>query len=297
MPPLLTVEHVKKSFGKITAVQDAHFQVARGSCFGLLGPNGAGKSTTIEMIQGLIKPDAGRILYKDRRRDRRFQEELGVQFQSTALPPKMKVWETLQTFRDLYRTARPLDELMSICQLHDFKNQWHEKISGGQRQRLLLAIALCHDPELILLDEPTTGLDPQARRHLWDLVNNIKAQGKTLILTTHYMDEAQQLCDEIAIMDHGRLIAQGPPHVLLSDQQQAVVVRFPGRAADESMSQIGQGFGQVFAPEQGLEIHTTRLDDLLQALLQAGHALTGMIVRSKNLEDLFLELTGKELRH
>jgi ABC-2 type transport system ATP-binding protein len=207
--PLLEARHLVKTYKSITAVDDVTFAIPEGICFGLLGPNGAGKTTTIEMMEGILSATSGEVYYKGAPRTRAFNEEIGIQFQHTALLAFLTVRETLKTFQKLYHKTADIDSLLATCNLLDIQNQYNDKISGGQRQRLLLALALVNRPVLLFLDEPSTGLDPQARRNLWDIVLNIKSRGKTIILTTHYMEEAQLLCDEVAIMDYGRIIARG----------------------------------------------------------------------------------------
>ena len=209
MTPLIEARHLVKTYKSLTAVDDVSFDISRGICFGLLGPNGAGKTTTIEMMEGIISATSGQVYYKGAPRTGSFNEEIGIQFQHTALLSFLTVRETLKTFQKLYHKTADIDSLLATCNLLDIQNQYNDRISGGQRQRLLLALALVNRPELLFLDEPSTGLDPQARRNLWDIVLNIKSRGKTIILTTHYMEEAELLCDEIAIMDHGRIIARG----------------------------------------------------------------------------------------
>lgn len=292
---VLEVRDLKKSYGKVEAVRGTSFEVRKGQCFGLLGPNGAGKSTTIELIENIIQPDSGEILFAGQPLDSKFRDRLGVQFQETALPPSLTVRETLETFSNLYSRSLPLETLIPLCQLQEFQNQKTHQISGGQRQRLFLALALCNDPELLLLDEPTTGLDPQARRHLWNIVNQVKKEGKTLILTTHYMDEAYELCDEIAIMDHGQIIARGSPSQLLSEHFRTVVVQLPQGSAAEAISQV-QAQWSIHSQGPFVEIHTEDLNGTLKTLGELELDLRGMNIRQSNLEDLFLKLTGQEIR-
>ena len=217
MTALLSVRDLQKHFPKVKAVNGVSFDIAAGQCFGLLGPNGAGKSTTIEMLEGILKPSAGEVRFKGEPLGRQYREKIGIQFQSTALQDFLTVRENLEFFSQLYSSGTPIEELIRACRLEEFLNRDSRKLSGGQRQRLLLAIALVNDPELIFLDEPTTGLDPQARRNFWELVQGIKARGKTIVLTTHYMEEAYLLCDDIAIMDKGQVIARGSPQKLLAE--------------------------------------------------------------------------------
>lgn len=293
---VLEVKNLKKHFKRIKAVDGVSFFVKPGTCFGLLGPNGAGKSTTIECIEKITEPTEGEILFKGKKLDNHFLSKLGVQFQETALPPKLKVKEVLSFFRQLYPDSKPMEELIQLCQLEEYLEQFHDQVSGGQRQRLLLAVALCHDPELVLLDEPTTGLDPQARRNLWEVVRGIKKSGKTVILTTHYMDEAYELCDEIGIMDHGKLIAHGAPRKLLEENFKTVVIQLPkGKISEKVLKQLDV-FHQVHEREDFIELHTENLNQTISELNKLDEDLTGMNIRQSNLEDLFLHLTGKELR-
>ncbi len=217
MSVLLEIRELIKKYKTLTAVNGVSFSIQSGICFGLLGPNGAGKTTTIEIIEGVIPPSSGEILYKGKPRSSAFREEVGIQFQKTELLSWLTIEETLKTFKSLYRKSSDIEDLIEMCQLGEIRRQYNDKVSGGQRQRLYLALALINDPDLLFLDEPSTGLDPQARLNLWDIILRIKAQGKTIVLTTHYMEEAQHLCDDIAIMDHGRLIAQGTPEQLIRD--------------------------------------------------------------------------------
>ncbi|MBE2294199.1 MAG: ABC transporter ATP-binding protein, partial [Phycisphaerales bacterium] len=211
MSTLLETHNLIKHFRGVNAVNGLDLAIPAGCCFGLLGPNGAGKTTTVEMLEGIQQPTAGAIRYRGEVLGTRFRQEIGIMFQSTALQDFITGRENLRMFGSFYTRTLPLDTLIEACALGEFLDRETRKLSGGQRQRLLLAIALVNDPELIFLDEPTTGLDPQARRNFWKLIDRIKARGKTILLTTHYMEEAYQLCDQIAIMDHGRIIAQGTP--------------------------------------------------------------------------------------
>ena len=196
MMPLLEIRELVKTYGDLRAVNGVSFALEQGTCFGLLGPNGAGKTTTIEVIEDIIPPTAGTILYKGNSRGPAFRAEVGIMFQQTALLNYLTVRETLTTFKRLFPETEDIEDLIELCRLKEFLHQFNDKISGGQRQRFLLALALINRPSLLFLDEPSTGLDPQARRNLWDIVQNIKEKGHTIILTTHYMEEAQFLCDE-----------------------------------------------------------------------------------------------------
>lgn len=293
MSMILEVKNLVKSFPEVCAVKGVSFSIPRGICFGLLGPNGAGKTTTIEVIETILKHDSGEILYKGMPRGATFREEVGIQFQNTELPQYLTVKETLETFRNLYGRRADIGELVEICQLEELLDRDNRKISGGQKQRLLLAMALANDPELVFLDEPTTGLDPQARRHLWEIVRNIKQKGKTVILTTHYMEEAQILCDRIAIMDYGEIIAEGTPQGLLDRHGAGTSIHLDINPEKEKM----EGFPWPWFTVNGsLEIHTDSVNRSIEELMRRGINIASMTIRSRNLEDLFLELTGHQLR-
>ncbi len=218
MPIALEARDLVKEYPGVTAVDGVSFSVPEGLCFGLLGPNGAGKTTTVEIIEGVTRPTSGEVYYYGEVAGARFRQEAGIQFQNTALQDYLTVRETIEMFRSLYERQADLDDIIEQCSLADLLDRDNRKLSGGQRQRLLLAVALVNRPRLVFLDEPTTGLDPQARRNFWDLVKSIRAEGATIVLTTHYMDEAQVLCDEIAIMDTGKIVTQGSPADLLFER-------------------------------------------------------------------------------
>ncbi|HMT93723.1 ABC transporter ATP-binding protein [uncultured Thiothrix sp.] len=292
--PILEVRNLRKHYPKVKAVDGVDFSVPTGICFGLLGPNGAGKTTTIEMMEGIIRPSSGEILYKGEPMGPRFKNEVGIQFQSTALQDFLTVRENLKFFSNLYPKNRSMDELIEICALESYLDRDARKLSGGQRQRMLLAIALVNDPEIVFLDEPTTGLDPQARLNFWELINRIKAQNKTVLLTTHYMEEAYNLCDQIAIMDHGKIIAQGSPDQLLSEHFQDVIIELPAQDFPQAAEVIPHR--RLAKVNPSIEISTQDVNKTVAELLQAGASLAGLQVRQRTLEDLFLELTGKELR-
>jgi ABC-2 type transport system ATP-binding protein len=243
------------------------------------------------MLEGILAPTSGAIAYRGGPLGAVYRERIGIQFQSTALQDFLTVRENLRFFGNLYERNTPMERLVEVCRLGEFLDRDASKLSGGQRQRLLLAIALVNDPELLFLDEPTTGLDPQARRNFWDLVQAIKAQGKTILLTTHYMEEAYVLCDEIAIMDRGRVIARGSPQALLAEHFSDVVVELP----IEALPQRDWPF-EVIRANGVAEIMTSDVNGVLKTLLEGGISLAQVKVRPRTLEDLFLELTGKELR-
>ncbi len=293
MFPVLEVKNLVKKYDDIVAVDGVSFSIEAGVCFGLLGPNGAGKTTTIEVIEDVIPPTSGQILYRGKPRSRSFRENVGIQFQHTTLLSFLTVRETLETFQSLYSRNCELDELIGLCHLREFQHRSNDKISGGQRQRFMLALALVNQPELIFLDEPSTGLDPQARRNLWDVIEQIKNKGKTVILTTHYMEEAQHLCNEVAIMDYGKIIAQGPPDKLIKKYSTEITVILPKKYAEHDWKAVPVKYHE-FADR--IEIHTSDLNACLEELLSQRIDLTEMTVRGSNLEDVFLNLTGRHLR-
>jgi ABC-2 type transport system ATP-binding protein len=292
MSPIITATQLVKQYPGVRAVDGINLAIPKGICFGLLGPNGAGKTTTIEMLEGIQIPTGGTVLYKGAPLGTRYREEVGIQFQHTALQEFLTVRETLELFERLYEKTLPIPEIVELCSLADILERDTRKISGGQRQRLLLALALINDPELIFLDEPTTGLDPQARRNFWDLVKLVKSRDKTIVLTTHYMEEAYALCDEIAIMDKGRIVSQGTPMQLLSDHFGDVVLQIPNADAGSKLTELG-----LNAVQAGdlLEIRTSRLHLTLQLLIENGINLDRLRIRAWTLEDLFINVTGKKL--
>jgi ABC-2 type transport system ATP-binding protein len=291
--PLLEVSSLVKQYPAITAVDGVSFTVPEGICFGLLGPNGAGKTTTVEIMEGILPPTSGEVRYRGEPLGARFREEAGILFQKTALQDFLTVRQCIALFRGLYTHGLEVEEVIRICALEKLAGRDARKLSGGQQQRLLLAIALVNDPAVLFLDEPTTGLDPQARRNFWRLVESIKARRKTIILTTHYMEEAELLCDEIAIMDGGRIVAQGPPRRLLREHFADVLLELPRPDFPASARALPL---KLMEAGERVEITTDDLEATLRTLLAAQVPLTNLRIRPPNLEDLFLELTGKELR-
>lgn len=289
---ILQIRNLVKHYPSVKAVNGIDITLDKGICFGLLGPNGAGKTTTIEILEGINHPTSGEIFYKGERLGNQFRNEAGIMFQSTALQDFITVRETLEMFSQFYPQQADLDKLILRCNLTEYLDQDNRELSGGQRQRLLLAIALVNDPDIIFLDEPTTGLDPQARRNFWDLINDIKAEGKTIVLTTHYMDEAYILCDEIAIMDHGKIIAQGTPKSLLEETFNDVILQLP--KADL------KGYDLTLLTTHNksthIEITTCDVNSVISDLIKNNVSLSQLQIRARTLDDLFLELTGKELR-
>ena len=289
----LEARNLVKRYPGVVAVDDVSFKVTEGTCFGLLGPNGAGKTTTVEIIEGVTPATAGEVYYFGELAGRRFREEAGIQFQNTALQDYLTVRETLEMFQKLYDRHADLDRIIEDCSLGELLDRDNRKLSGGQRQRLFLAVALVNEPRLVFLDEPTTGLDPQARRNFWMLVQRIQANGTTIILTTHYMDEAHVLCDEIAIMDVGKIIAIGSPDELLRSRYAGLVIELPL----EDLSRDLDGIEHVVYETQGIvEIMSTDVSSSLEALSPRVQSLNRIKIRQPNLEDLFLDLTGHSLR-
>jgi ABC-2 type transport system ATP-binding protein len=290
MSDIMEASGLRKSYGAVQAVDGVDLAIREGSCLGILGPNGAGKTTTIEMLEGILAPDSGRVLFRGRPLDRDYRKRVGIQFQTTALPEFITVKETLRLFSSFYPEPRPLDEVVALCSLDDILGRDNRKLSGGQRQRMLLALAIVSRPEIVFLDEPTTGLDPQARRNFWELLRRIKAERATVVITTHYMDEAEELCDEVAIMDRGRILERDAPARLIARHFKGALVRIPRGCLDGTVP----GSGKLVADH--LEIQSTNLDDTMRELLAAGVNLEGLSIHKPDLEDLFIELTGSSLR-
>jgi ABC-2 type transport system ATP-binding protein len=302
----LLLRGVRKAYADVVAVDGLDLDVAQGECFGLLGPNGAGKTTTIEICEGLTAPDAGtvEVLGLDWRTGaRELRQRIGIQLQETQFPDKLKVEETLRLFRSFYRHGISVEESIQTAQLEEKRNSRVGGLSGGQKQRLAMACALVSDPELLFLDEPTTGLDPQARRHLWDLVDRLKLAGRTIILTTHYMEEAERLCDRVAIMDHGRIIALGTPHQLIASVGGEHIVEF-AITGDNPIdtgpltSIPGVQSHRVDARVHQLsvsELHTA-VPRIVAAVAAQGLHLGELRTHSASLEDVFVRLTGRNLR-
>jgi len=303
----LRVEGLRKYYGDVRAVDGVDIAVPPGECFGLLGPNGAGKTTTIEVCEGLLAPDAGVVELLGLRWDRdehELRERLGIQLQETQLAEKLTVEETVRLFRSFYDKGRPVADVIDVVQLDEKRDARVGKLSGGQKQRLALACAIVGDPDLIFLDEPTTGLDPQSRRQLWDLITDFKRLGRTIILTTHYMDEAEILCDRVAIVDHGKVIALGTPLQLIASLGAEHVVKFAlvqgSPTLDEATlhSLDGVRVARSVAGEYELQVgalHQT-VPALLAFLASRQLELAQLTTHSATLEDVFVSLTGRQLR-
>lgn len=292
MNAIVEVKNLVKRYGELNAVDGISFSINKGQCFGLLGPNGAGKTTTIEIMEGILKPSAGEVLYSGKPADENIAQQIGIQFQHTALQDFLTVQETLNLFTSFYQHTVSHQRLVELCDLGDFLDKDNRLLSGGQRQRLLLALALINDPEIVFLDEPTTGLDPQARRNFWQLIDNIKSESKTVILTTHYMDEAEKLCDEVIIMDKGQVIERGTPQTLLNHHFKDVFIYLPAQHVDSS---VVENNGWKIEGER-VAISSSNVEATLSTLIAQQVSLEGLQVKSANLDDLFLKLTGHSLR-
>jgi len=302
--PVIRVRGLTKRYGDVQAVDGIDFDVAKGEIFGLLGPNGAGKTTTVEILEGLREPDGGEVsvLGVNVARDAdAIKPRIGVSLQTAALYPKLTVTELIDLFRSFYPKSRPTKDVMDALELGERHNARSQDLSGGQRQRLAVALSLVNDPELVFLDEPTTGLDPAARRSLWDIVEGLKADGRSVLLTTHYMEEAEILCDRLAIMDHGRILEMGTVESLVSKHFQERTVRFDrldGLAPEElerlpEVTSVKEDTDEVlmYTRDPGRTIGA-----LLDLADSRGLEPQNLGIRRATLEDVFLDLTGRALR-
>jgi ABC-2 type transport system ATP-binding protein len=303
----LRVLHLRKAYKDVVAVDGLDLEVQAGECFGLLGPNGAGKTTTVEICEGLTPPDSGEVEVLGRRWSSdaaQLRQRLGIQLQDTQLSEKLTVHETVRLFRSFFRQGAEASEVIARVQLEEKQNSRVGDLSGGQKQRLALACALVGDPDFLFLDEPTTGLDPQARRQLWELIEEFKESGRTILLTTHYMDEAERLCDRVAIMDHGKEIALGTPRELIAATCAEQMVEFtagsvshaldvPALRRIEGVREIRTENGAVLM--QVTQLHTS-VPALLAELTRQNVPLTELRTHSATLEDVFVTLTGRHLR-
>jgi ABC-2 type transport system ATP-binding protein len=303
----LRVRDLRKRYKDVVAVDGIDLDVAAGECFGLLGPNGAGKTTTIEICEGLTTLDSGDVEVLGLRWTSdawQLRQRLGIQLQDTQLTDKLSVAETLRLFRSFYACGPPLEELIALVQLQEKRDARIAALSGGQKQRLALACALVGDPDLLFLDEPTTGLDPQARRQLWELIENFKRLGKTIVLTTHYMEEAERLCDRVAIVDHGKVIGLGTPAQLVASIGIGHLIEFApdegAPAIDLALLQRIDGVRAARAQNGGVAVEAGDLHRVLPALLahlrEQGTPIGELRTHSATLEDVFVSLTGRHLR-
>jgi ABC-2 type transport system ATP-binding protein len=298
-PPgtVISVSHLAKRYGQVTAVADVSFDVRAGEIFGLLGPNGAGKTTTVEAIQGLRVPDGGviRVLGHDPRADAdRLRPLLGAQLQESALPARIKVWEALDLFASLLPAGPPWRTVMHSWGLDDKADAAFGSLSGGQRQRLLVALALVNDPQIVFLDEMTTGLDPAARRATWSLIERIRAAGTTVVLVTHFMDEAERLCDRLVVIDDGRVVASGTPAQLLAERSDRVLVRF---SSDADLGFLTAVPGVTEVRRRGATVEVTGTPSVVahvgKALVDHGAVPDDLTVLRPSLEDVYLDLVGE----
>jgi ABC-2 type transport system ATP-binding protein len=297
-----------KRYPGVVAVDGLDLEVGGGECFGLLGPNGAGKTTTVEILEGLLDPTAGEVEVLGMRwssHERALRERLGVSLQQTHLPDRLTVAEILSMFRSFFAKGREPNDVMSAVSLEEKRNAFYDKLSGGQKQRLAVACALIGDPELLFLDEPTTGLDPQSRLQLWDVVQEFRRTGRTVLLTTHYMEEAERLCDRVAVVDHGKLIALGTPRELIASLggREVIEVSLEGTALDEAaVAKLAalDGVRAVRPAHDGFALAVEPLHVALPALVDhvrtAGWQLGRLTTRHATLEDVFVTLTGRGLR-
>jgi ABC-2 type transport system ATP-binding protein len=301
---VIAVDDVRKAYGEVRAVDGVTFQVAKGEIFGLLGPNGAGKTTTMEMIEGLHAPDSGEIhvLGMDVRRfATQIKNRVGVQLQTAALYPQLTVSELLALFGTFYARRQPVERLLGDLELGEKRNAQTKNLSGGQRQRLSVALALVNDPEVVFLDEPTTGLDPAARQGLWSVVRRMQGEGRTILMTTHYMEEAEALCDRLAIMDHGRILDSGTVDEIIGRRFRERGVHFGRVGAPEEEQLKGlPGVSRVVYEGDEVVLYTSDVPATIGGLLElTGRARTepaDLMIRRASLEDVFLELTGRALR-
>lgn len=310
LAPSLMLRGLRKAFADVIAVDGIDLQVERGECFGLLGPNGAGKTTTIEICEGLTAPDEGTVELLGlnwRTGEKELRQRIGIQLQETQFPQKLTVDETLRLFRSFFRRGISVEESIRTAQLEEKRRSRIGGLSGGQKQRLAMACALVGDPELLFLDEPTTGLDPQARRHLWDLIDHLKMAGRTIILTTHYMDEAERLCDRVAIMDHGKIIALGTPQELIGSVGGEHIVEFAIVGHESGHGEVDAAMLMAIPGvhshrvDAGLyqlsvrELHTA-VPSIFAELAAQDLQLSEFRTHSATLEDVFVRLTGRNLR-
>jgi ABC-2 type transport system ATP-binding protein len=306
MELIVQVEGLRKAYGATVAVEDVSFEVRAGEIFGLIGPNGAGKTTTIECLEGLRKPDAGfvRVLGVDPQREgRTLRTRTGMQLQQSNLPDRMKVWEALDLYSSLYSKATDWKELLAQLGLDEKRNTAFSKLSGGQKQRLFIALALLPDPQLVFLDELTTGLDPQARHAIWDLVRDVRDRGKTILLTTHFMEEAERLCDRVAILNHGKIVALDTPAALVQglEAEERVIFSLNGSISltlEQALSRISrvEVQGEQVTTHRKAGLKAPLVSEVVSLLAGLGIPFHDLRTEQPTLEDVFLSLTGREMR-
>lgn len=306
MNTIVQVEGLRKTYGSTVAVEDISFEVKEGEIFGMVGPNGAGKTTTIECVEGLRKPDRGelRVLGVDPQQQGKFlRTRTGMQLQQSNLPDRMKVWEALDLYSSFYLKAVPWPELLDQLGLDEKRNAPFAKLSGGQKQRLFIALALLPDPQLVFLDELTTGLDPQARHAIWDLVREVRSNGKTVLLTTHFMEEAERLCDRVAILDHGRIVALDTPAALIHSLGAEDRISFSVEGMlPPTFEKALSGVARLEVQGENVVVHGNHrnavplISQVVNHLTENGIQFRDLRTEQPNLEDVFLELTGNEMR-
>jgi ABC-2 type transport system ATP-binding protein len=302
--PILQVDNLEKRYEDVHAVRGVSFRVHEGEVFGLLGPNGAGKTSTIEVLEGLRVPDGGRVSVcglDPQKNPNELKQEIGAALQATSLPDKLRVHEALRLFGSFYRRKRKTDELLRRFGLEEKRHAFYSQLSGGQKQRLVLALALLNDPKVLFLDEPTAGLDPQVRREIYDVIEELKRERKTIVLTTHYIEEAERLCDRVAIVDHGKVIAEGTPREL--KQRSGDTARVEVRLAKQAPNDVLKGLDAVVDAREldgAYVLHCQRtaptIVSLVKMLEATGNELVSLEIATPSLEDVFIELTGRRLR-
>lgn len=304
MTAVIEVEKLCKTYGDIKAVNDVSFTVAQGEIFGMLGPNGAGKTTTMEIVEGLRNADSGSVFVLGmdiRQRPRRIKANIGVQLQTTALYPRLTVHEVLDLFGSFFPRATPADELIELVKLEDSRNKLCKTLSGGQQQRLSVALALVNDPQILFFDEPTSGLDPQARHNIWDVIKFASEKGKTVFFTTHYMEEAERLCNRVAVIDHGEVIATDSPEELVHQHftEEAIEFQLGQPPSAEALRKL-TGATNVVTENDKVTVYSSSVPATISALMEMagkeGMKLTDLYVRRATLEDVFLKLTGRRIR-
>jgi ABC-2 type transport system ATP-binding protein len=304
MKAVIRVDHLRKSYKDIKAVNDISFRVYEGEIFGMLGPNGAGKTTTMEIVEGIRKADSGRVtvLGIDVKKDpRKVKANIGVQLQTTSLYPRLTVREVMALFGSFYPKSASIDKLIKLVDLEDSKKKRCKNLSGGQQQRLSIALALVNNPKVLFLDEPTSGLDPQSRHNIWSMIEYVRSKGKSVFITTHYMEEAQRLCDRVAIIDYGKIIATDKPDklVLQHFQEEAIEFELSQKLENDVLSAVA-GVTNVVQENGKVTVYSSAVPVTVSALLdlakQRGFELTNLYVRRATLEDVFLKLTGRRIR-
>jgi ABC-2 type transport system ATP-binding protein len=304
MKAVIKVDNLRKSYKDIKAVNDISFRVYEGEIFGMLGPNGAGKTTTMEIVEGIRKADSGRVTVLGidvKKHPRKVKANIGVQLQTTSLYPRLSVREVMALFASFYPRSASIDKLIKLVDLEDSKKKRCKNLSGGQQQRLSIALALVNNPKVLFLDEPTSGLDPQSRHNIWSMIEYVRSKGKSVFITTHYMEEAQRLCDRVAIIDYGKIIATDKPDKLVSQhfQDEAIEFELNQQLDDDVLSKVA-GVTNVVQENGKVTVYSSAVPVTVSALLdlakQRGFELTNLYVRRATLEDVFLKLTGRRIR-